>query len=49
MKKITVIGNTTWGFTLTFLISKKVSNISILTRSEEEKKILDKSRIHKNL
>ena len=38
MKKITVIGNTTWGFTLTFLISKKVSNISILTRSEEEKK-----------
>ena len=49
MKKITVIGNTTWGFTLTFLISNKVSNISILTRSEEEKKILDKSRIHKNL
>ena len=49
MEKITVIGNTTWGFTLTYLISKKVSSISILTRSKEEKNLLDKTRVHKNL
>jgi|TARA_B100002003_G_C14116735_1_gene537115 glycerol-3-phosphate dehydrogenase (NAD(P)+) len=49
MNKITVIGNTTWGFSLSCLISKKVENISILTRSREEKDLLNQSRIHPNL
>ena len=49
MKKITVIGNTTWGFSLSYLISKNVGNISILTRSIKEKDLLNQSRIHPNL
>ena len=49
MKKITIIGNTTWGFSLSYLISKKVKNISILTRSREEQDFLNQTRIHQNL
>ena len=49
MKKITIIGNTTWGFSLSYLISKKVKNISILNRSREEQDLLNQTRINQNL
>ena len=49
MKKITVIGNTTWGFTLSFLISENIEHVTILTRSVEEKDLVNQTRTHHNL